>query len=821
MKKNLFLVVFLASCSFLHAQSSSTIVTFLFRDENAIPVPDLSFYVTQDTSNPGNNLRTTNNKGSLEMQMTPGRYYLMLAGKFFSFAYEQRAFPVDISGAKTEVIVEVNRSSILADETVITAYRAKKDEPISQANLSREFIERKNDGRDLPAILNNTPGVISYSDGGLGFGYSQLRLRGIDQFRINMTVNGVPINDAETNGFYTNNFSDILSSASQVQVQRGVGLSAYGSPSTGGSVNVITKSPEKSASAQFINSYGSFNTHRHVGEFNTGMLENKAAVYGRISHIYSDGYRDHATVNNMSYLFSVVLPAGKNVLRFNAWGGNSTSGLAYSPVSQSVLDTNRTYNPLSVQERDRFHQNFFQFQFERKINASTELAASLYYVKGAAPYFDAIFPNYFSWNNMPDAVVGTDTIYDATFTHRYRLDQDLYGAYVNFIKRSDKATFTAGANAFQFVSDHFVEIMWASVWPQNTQPGHLAYYNTGTKTEASAFARIDYALTRRLTFMADVQYRFAQWQYSYRQMEIWQDNPVPVMQWNFVNPKAGLKYDLNASQNIYLFAGSISREPTRLDYFKDDKANGKVTQDDIKPEQLFNAEAGYRFTKNGNEVLFNLFYMNYTNQIVATGAVNAYGASINSNIGKSSRYGAEIQFNVRINNKLRLYNASSFCEARIQEITLPVTVYNSTDTTFENIKFSNTPAALSPRLIINQSVIYEPLRWLSAEATFRYVSDQYIDNTGSDLVKVKAWYTIDAGIGIQLNRLFKGITTGEHFLGLQVNNITNQLYNLYGALNAYENTATRSAGGMVTVNTPVAYFPAATTSFLATYRVRF
>jgi iron complex outermembrane receptor protein len=699
-------------------------------------------------------------------------------------------------------------------EVVLTGIRAEKSTPVTQYNINSKQLKQLYYGADLPLVLQNAPAIHAYSDNGTGIGYSFFRLRGIDQTRINLTINGVPVNDPENQGTFFNNFADLASSAQSVQIQRGVGTSTNGAAAFGGSINILTRNLSETPEAEINLGYGSFNSRRITAEAQTGRMADKYAMYVRLSNVATDGYRDRSGSEVLSYLFSAARFGEKSLLKFNAWGGDAQSQLAYAGVDEQQLNTNRMFNPLSQNERDRFQQHFFQLQYHYVLSKFSGINASAYYVRGLAPQFQVYFaasPFFpYSFYNMPIAISGTDTFTETNAMVSYRLNQHFYGGFANYYYQTAKLKWDAGIHANTFSSDHFMEVQNMDVFPAGFTSGHRAYFNTGYKQEASAFVKLNYAITNRWNVFTDVQARIARFQYKPQTMQ-YAAPPFTSedMQWTFINPKAGTSYNISDIVDVYAMWGMTSREPTRFDYFQDDYATRDVKQNDIKSEQVSDWEAGMRMQSATMQMNANVYYMQFNNAIINTGQINAFGYPITTNVAQSTRTGIELDAQWKLNKIFALTHASNFSSNNIKSIT-----QYYTDTNFNSVGFAynNTAPALTPAMIINQGVQLMPVQWLSAEMNMRYVSDQFIDNSNNNKAKVPAYTVADLRLSIQLQQWLKQRVS----ISFHINNVLNTQYNAWGNTAMFSNVVDyRPDGSTAGTITPV-YFVAPPSNFFIT-----
>lgn len=704
-------------------------------------------------------------------------------------------------------------------EVVVSGIRAKSTMPVTQLTLNQQQIETQYYGADLPSVFNYTPSVNAYSDNGTGIGYSFFRMRGIDQTRINMTVNGIPVNDAESQGSFFNNFADLASSAGGIQIQRGVGTSTNGTASFGGSVNIQTKLLLDKPEVTLHAGYGSFNSRRLTAEYQSGLIDNAFAFYARMSDLSTDGYRD----NSGSHIQSAFLSGGyfgkKSVLKINAMIGNTASTLAYMGIDQATLDTVRTTNYFIHNERDAFTQNFYQLQYSYNLNAYSGIAASLYFVNGNAPRFQYFLDgsyNTYGYMNMPDAITGKDTFYTTDAIGSYRLNQHFYGGFASYYYQKGKIDFSAGLHANSFSSEHFMEVNWARILPTGILPDHQAYFNTGYKSEMSAFAKLNYSLTDKLSVMVDIQVRNARFRYQGKDLPIHRDTfSVEDMSWVFVNPKIGMRYHLNRNLSCYGMFGMTTREPTRFDYFLDEYPHQNIRQDDIRPEKVQDIEIGINYTHAKWNIQANAFHMEFTDQLINTGQQNMVGIPITTNVSASYRQGIELDMLWKPFTYLWLMNSSAFMKSNIGNFTQ---YYDSAGafTTYVGVDFNNTTAALTPAIIINQGVRIIPSGLFYLEIMGHYVSEQFLDNTEDQQLKIKEFYFVNARIGLELK---KWIKAGTPSIALQVNNITDAAYVTSG--NTTGNLMNYDGNGIAQKSSTGLFFPAATRNVFVTLTWKF
>ena len=708
-----------------------------------------------------------------------------------------------ISFAQTDSLSSKNMQ-----EFVVKAIKANENLPITQTTLDRKQIAQKYYGADIPSLINATPSVNGYSDNGMGIGYSFFRLRGMDQTRVNTTVNGIPVNDPENMNVYFNNFADLASSAESIQIQRGVGTSTNGVASFGGSVNILTKNlaPKQSATVNF--GLGSFGSSRATLEYQSGMIKNKLAFYGRISNLQTNGYRNNSGAKISSYLFSAGYFWKKSVLKLNIFGGYAESNLAYVGIDANTLNANRTFNPLVNGESDAFKQTFYQLHYSYQINNRSNLTSSVYFVRGAAPKFQyyGSFAN--EYLNLPTYINGNDTQSTNNAMTSYRLNQYFTGAFINYQYKIGKWDLMANVHANSFTGEHFLEVQNIDKYNPVFKASQNAFFNTGYKNEISGNVKLNYSITSKTNVFGDVQVRNVSFNYTPQLMEyrtiygLNNDNLlVENMNWSFLNYRVGLKHQFNKNLNIYAMFGRSNREPARVDYFKDEHPYSNIKQSDIKHETVNDYELGASFNNQKLAIHANLFYMDFENQIASTGSLSSYGVAINTNVGASVRKGIEIDGIWKLSKMIWFTHSSAFSQNTINSISLHYFDANTYADTV--ITKKNVTATLSPSVIINQGIRLIPNNWFFAELNYRFVSMQYLDNSEDKNVSIADFNLMDLKFGINLKQWVK---YGEPSISVQVNNLTDQLYTPSGNIQSFTNSID-SQGKRGTV--PL-FFPAAT-----------
>lgn len=701
----------------------------------------------------------------------------------------------------------------LKEDVLVQAVKASELTPVTQTNLLRDRVGVLNYGQDISYLLQTSPSIVAQSDAGSPFGYSFIRMRGMDYTRINFNINGIPVNDAETQGFFANNFADIASSAQNIQVQRGIGTTANGTAPYAGAINISTYDLKQPEFGQFNLGYGSFNSRKLGAEYGSGVNKNGLAFYTRLSYVASDGFRQNSATDLRTYLVSGGWFGKKSFIKLNAFGGITRSQLSFYPASLEEINANPRFNPLTAQETDEFQQNFFQLQGAHRFSEKLKMSGSVYYVKGNAPRFALNFPDFpYYFANMPDIVdsTGNPLRTSSDMLVSYRLNQDFIGGMFFINYSSGKVNLIYGLHANSFKADHFMEILAANSFPEGFAPGHLAYFNTGYKTELSNFVKAEYYANEKNILYADIQARATTWRYNNRRMEVYQDTfTVEPMQWFFINPKVGYRKMFNQQHSAYATVGQLRREPTRLDYFSgSDNPTENILQSALKPESVINVEAGYQYKSEKWNVSANVYSMEFSNQIVETGALNAIGYSIRQNTnGSSFRRGLEAEAAFKPNKYFVLAHSAAYSYNRIRSITQLIT-----DTL---ITFTNVQPVLTPQIWMRNAITVKPLEFLEVELVARYVGEMYLHNSNDSRLKVPDYWVVDARVGVQLP---KGKWAINPVLQFHVQNVGNVQYFPAGVGSLSYET---NANGERVSNAYAGYFIGAPANYFANLLIRF
>jgi len=656
----------------------------------------------------------------------------------------------------------------------VKAVRASATAPFAKTNLGKKDIERQNLGQDLPFLLNQTPSAVVNSDAGNGIGYTGIRIRGTDASRINVTLNGIPYNDPESQGSFFVNLPDFASSLSSIQVQRGAGTSTNGPAAFGASINLSTNEVNKTAYTELSNSYGSFNSWKNTVRAGTGLLNNHFTTDIRLSSITSDGYIDRAKSDLKAFYFSQAYLSEKTSIRFNVFSGKEQTYQAWYGVTKDDLQNNRRVNYAGMEkpgspyenETDNYLQTHFQLFLTQRINPNMLLSNAVFLIRGKGYYEQYRAGEDYADYGMNDRVSGSTTISSSDFIRQLWLDNDYYGDVFSLQYAKEKTRLTIGGSLSRYKGKHIGEIIWASNGMD--EPVHHWYRHPAQKDDASVYTKWQQTVLPSLELYADIQYRYVD--YSINGFRY---NPGIAFNTNyhFFNPKLGLTWMKNGWTAYGSFAVA-QKEPNR-----DDFEASPTTQP--KPEKLNDLEAGIEKKTNRYGWSANLFLMDYRDQLVLTGKINDVGAYTRTNIPKSYRAGVELQGSVFINNYVQLGGNLAYSKNKVKNFTEYLDDYDNGGQ--KSVFYSETDIALSPELVGGATITIQPLKQLRFDLLSKYVSEQYLDNTSNDERKLDAYYTQDLRGALSLSNKW----TRELVLTAQVNNLFAKKYEPNGYTFSY------------------------------------
>ncbi len=669
------------------------------------------------------------------------------------------------------------------EEVIVSSVRVKENIPIAFNNVSKEEISKRNLGQDIPILLNFLPNVVTTSDAGAGIGYTGIRIRGINSQSTNVTINGIPYNDAESLGTFWVDLPDFSSSVENLQMQRGIGTSVNGSSAFGASINILTDKISEEPYFESANSVGSFNTLKNNFSFSTGLLNNTFEFSGRISKIDSDGYIDRASSDLKSHFFQLSYKKNKSLFKFLNFGGHEITYQAWNGIDLQTLENDRTYNPsglyydLNGQEQfhenevDNYKQDHFQFHWTQSISSNIISNLGLNLTNGKGYY------EQYNENGSED------------FITRKWLDNQFYVINYNVNYSKNKNNLIFGSTYSEYDGDHYGE----TIWSQNS--GNIAFtdlfYNgNGLKKDFSNFIKSIYQFSERIGIYADLQLRKIDYTTSGSTSNV--EDLTVNKHYSFFNPKAGLNFTLNDKNKIYFSLSRAYREPTRSDF--ENNIN-------IQPEELVDYELGWKFNTKKFYFSSNLYYMNYKNQLVLTGALDDVGSPIRKNSGKSFRKGIELESIFKATNNLDISSNISF--SRNKNIDYK--------TNFDGVvtNWGDTDISFSPDLVSSIGVNFRPKEDINISILNKFVGEQFMSNTESFVSKLNSYSTTD------LNFIYS-FKKSKHFKEIiftaMINNIFNKEYVSNGYYYTYDDTW--SEPNMITTIEGLGYYPQALRNFL-------
>lgn len=693
--------------------------------------------------------------------------------------------------------ISLEESVIKGEEVIVYATRANDKTPTTFSNISTRELEERNLGQDIPFVLRYTPSMVVTSDAGNGVGYTGMRIRGSDATRINVTVNGIPLNDAESHGTFWVNMPDFTSSVDNVQIQRGVGTSTNGAASFGASVNLQTDMPAQESYAKIDNSFGSFNTWRHTVELNTGLINDHWAFQGRLSKISSDGYIDRAEADLKSYFLSggyygdkttiKALTFGGKEVTYQSWYGTPEAKLygndeelqalvdfggEYSTQQQldNLFNSDRRFNYyLYDRETDNYAQDHYQLHLSHTFSPNFNATAALHYTHGEGYYEQYRNDDDFADYGLDNVTIGDSTITSTDLIRRRWLDNDFYGGVFSLNYSDADWDLTVGGGYNYYDGDHFGEIIWAQ-YASNSNIRERYYDNYGRKGDFNIYVKANYQIVENLNLFGDVQLRTI----SYDTKGV--DNDQRMIDtggdYTFVNPKLGGTYTLDANSNLYASFAVGNREPVRNDFV--DAPNGETPQH----ETLRNLEVGYRRASSTATFSANYYLMDYENQLVLTGALNDVGSGIRTNVDDSYRMGIELVGAIKLSDMISLGGNVTFSQNKIANFTEVVYDYGVDFSEYNviTIEHENTDIAFSPNVIAGGELNVSPLDGLNLKLLGKYVGKQYLDNTSDEDRIIREYFVSD----LLLSYGFKPQGVKQVELSLMVNNIFNKMYESNG-----------------------------------------
>ena len=708
---------------------------------------------------------------------------------------------------QTTTTLQDSLPKISLDGVTVAGIRATAKQPMSFSTVTKEELAPRNLGQDMPILLNFLPAVVTTSDAGAGIGYTGIRVRGSDATRVNVTINGIPYNDAESQGTYWVNLPDFASSVESIQLQRGVGTSSNGPGAFGASLNLKTDALSPEAFAQWSSSMGTFNTFRHNLKFSTGLLNDHFEFSGRLSHIRSDGYVDRASSNLKSYFLQGAYQEGSTLIKALAFGGYERTYQSWYGVDAASLENNRTVNVAGEQydangnltgyydnQVDNYSQDHYQLHWNQQWSPYLNTALALNYTYGRG-YYEEFFDLWATQN----ITFGDDTSFayldldpgtnQTENVQRKWLDNQFYVASLSGQYQKGPLNLDFGGMLSSYSGDHFGRLLWANA-AVAVNPKHEFYRSDAQKREAALYTKWNYNYKSDWFFYVDLQVRNLHYATN---GTVAGPGTIDVDEsYSFFNPKAGLTYVMNPQHSLYASIAKAQREPNRTDF-----ENGTP-----KPEKLIDYELGWRIKTDRLQAQINGYYMDYTDQLVLTGAIDNVGSPIRTNVGESYRLGIELDATYQWDRRLSSQGNIALSKNRNQDF--------YARQAGERVFLGDTHLAYSPEVVAAHSLNFQldnewQFQWLS-----KYVGEQYMGNVDSDLSLLEAYFINDLSIRYA-TQSFSWCKQFE--FSLLMNNMFDVDYVSNGYFFYYDDDF--SVPGQTTYIEGTGYYPQAGTNFLA------
>ncbi len=695
------------------------------------------------------------------------------------------------------------------DEVLVKAVRVDAKSPITHSNVTKKEIAKRNLGQDIPVLLNFLPSVVTTSDAGAGVGYTGIRVRGVSAQSTNITINGIPYNDAESLGTFWVNLGDFASSVESLQLQRGVGTSTNGSGAFGASINVLTDAVSKEASGEISNSFGSFNTRKHTVKFSTGLMNEHFEIAGRLSNIASDGYIDRASADLKSYFLQGSYVDDNTLIKAITFGGNEVTYQAWNGIDEETLADNRTFNPSGIytdangntqfydNEVDNYSQDHYQLHWNQRYNNRWSTNLGLNYTYGRGYFEQYKEDDDFETYGLEPLTVNGEAVTTTDLIRRRWLDNDFYVLNASANYKTSDLDMIFGTSISHYNGDHFGEVIWAQFASQSEIRDRY-YEGNAKKNDFSVFSKANFKLNERVQLYGDLQLRNV----TYETSGIASNLATFTVDENytFFNPKAGITYELNPQNNLYFSYARANREPSRDDF---------ENNAEVKPEQLNDFELGWRHKKNNFSFNANGYLMLYNEQLVLTGNIDNVGNPIRTNSGESYRMGIELEAVIPVTPQLTLQPNATFSANKNRETAVSLNG--------ALVNLGKTDIAFSPNMVAANAIVYQPIENLQMSLLSKFVGEQYMSNTENEDSKLDSFFVNDFNVTytIETNTVFKSIV----FTGL-VNNILNEKYVSNGYFASFDFEDTTSPTG-VTTGFFSGFYPQATTNFLVGVTLNF
>ena len=695
------------------------------------------------------------------------------------------------------------------DEVLVKAVRVDAKSPITHSNVTKKQLAKRNLGQDIPMLLNFLPSVVTTTDAGAGVGYTGIRVRGVSAQSTNITINGIPYNDAESLGTFWVNLGDFASSVESLQLQRGVGTSTNGSGAFGASINVLTDAVSKDASGEISNSLGSFNTRKHTLKFSTGLMNNHFEIAGRLSNIVSDGYIDRASSNLKSYFLQGSYVDDNTLIKAITFSGKEVTYQSWNGLEDlDKLENDRTFNTAGIytddngntqfydNEVDNYNQDHYQLHWNQRYNNQWSTTLGLNYTYGRGYFEQYKEDEDFDTYNFEPLDFNGEIVNTTDLIRRRWLDNDFYVLNANANYKDNNLNLIFGGSYSHYNGDHFGEVIWAEFASQSEIRDRY-YDGNSKKNDLSIFTKANYRLNDRISLYGDLQIRNVTYKTTGTTSDIVEF--AVNKDFTFFNPKAGITYDLNSDNSLYFSYARANREPNRTDF---------ESNSNIEAEQLNDFELGWRHKKGNFSFNANAYYMLYNEQLVLSGKLDDVGNPIRTNSGKSYRFGLELEAIIPITSELTLQPNLTVSTNKNKETIIPF------DGELQNL--GKTDISFSPNLVTANAIVFQPIENLQISWLSKFVGEQFMSNTEAKSSQLDSYFINDFNISYTLKT--KTVFDSIVFTGL-VNNIFNVKYVSNGYYYTYDDTW--SNPGTTTTIEGAGFYPQATTNFLVGMTLKF
>ncbi|MFO7799066.1 MAG: TonB-dependent receptor [Rhodohalobacter sp.] len=725
----------------------------------------------------------------------------------FSLRLRESGYEIQVSfiGYRTETVsfsesdsylnIELTSQPVTAGEVFVNALRVDDSTPVAYSNISREEIDIRNTGQDIPMLVSTSPSVVSASDAGAGIGYTNMRIRGVDQARINVTVNGIPMNDSESHGVFWVNMPDFASSTQNIQIQRGVGTSTHGASAFGATMNLQSALMRPDAYGDVGLGVGAYGTQKATVQLGSGLMDNGWQVEGRLSKIESDGYIDRAESDLRSFYLSASRHGDRSLLKADVFSGQERTYQAWNGVPEPILENNpnqlenyitnlfigpgeadrlrdnldnRQFNEFTYEDQvDNYQQDHYQLHYSYRLTDNWTTNTSLHYTYGRGYFEQYRQSDDLETYNINPVEIGGETIEQSDLVRRRWLDNDFYGVIASSEYRRDKEwSLIVGGAYNEYDGDHFGEVIWAE-FAGDSQPGDRYYDNTGFKTDFNVYGKLNYYFSSSFNTYIDLQYRAVTYRFLGLRIDGNSGEVNDLTQRDrisFFNPKAGIVYRFADGQRAFASLSVGGKEPTRRDYVE------STEESRPDPERLYDYELGYHGDFGRYSLGLNLYYMLYKDQLITTGEVNDVGNTVRENVPDSYRTGIEIQLGARITDYLQWNGNMTFSRNKVNEYEYFLDDFDQGGQ--ERFLFEDVDIAMSPAIIANSILTYRSggfrTEWIS-----KFVSRQYLDNTQTESRSIDPYWLNDLVIRYSWDSapFVRSLTAS-----LTVNNILNEKY---------------------------------------------